>query len=57
MKPIDLDHLLDIVAKFEQERGHKLVVKKIPQKNALKIGLKLMRVHFYNGGEHPQNNN
>jgi hypothetical protein len=24
MKPAHLDHLLDMVAKFEQERGHKL---------------------------------
>jgi hypothetical protein len=34
MKPTHLDHLLDIVAKFEQKRGHKLVVKIIIFLNA-----------------------
>ncbi len=39
MKPTHLDHLLDIVVKFEQERGHKLVVKRTLKKIAPKIGL------------------
>jgi hypothetical protein len=37
MKPTHLDHLLDTIAKFEQERGHKLVVKITFKKRHLKL--------------------
>jgi len=32
VKPSHLDHLLDLVAKFEQERGHELGVKRTTKK-------------------------
>jgi len=35
VKPSQLDHLLNMVAKFEQERGHELGMKMTRKKKAL----------------------
>jgi hypothetical protein len=35
MKPIHLDHLLEMVNKFEQEKGHKFGVKRIQRVQAI----------------------